>query len=195
MGTMVFGNEAEKLKHCDFVSSFGTTSAYFLKEFRARGYTGTLIDSAAAPAFLGFLVDMVGWQGLDGTLATNVAPMWNEPFPLVELAEEILYEYRPGQAEDIIDAGSSYVGSFHQIVAMFDILRAAVEEVGAENFDDEAFYNAAVKYKPAGPLWEGYPEWAFSQTKRYLVDHFLVYEFDADVEGLLRLSDWLHVLE
>jgi len=70
-------------------------------------------------------------------------------------------------------------------------LQAAIEEVGAENFDNQAFYNTATKYQTSGPMWEGYPEWGFSETKRNLVDHILVYKFDAETESVVRISDWL----
>ena len=196
LGTMVFSNEAEKLKHCDYVSSFALVHGYFLKEFRARGYTATMIDSNSSPAYLGFLVDKVGWEGLDGMLASNVTPWWDEEgFPIVDLAKELLSRYRAGEAEDIMKEGSGYVGALHQILGVFDVLRATVEEVGAENFDNEAFYNAAIKYQASGAMFEGYPQWGFSETKRNFMDHYLVYEFDADVENLVRRSDWLHVLE
>ena len=61
----------------------------------------------------------------------------------------------------------------------------------AENFDSQAYYNAAIEYQTSGPLWEGYPQWGFSETKRYLVDHICVYKFDAETESLVRVSDWL----
>ena len=195
MGEMSMTGATEKLKDCDYVSCFGTPLAYFLKAYRDKGYTATVVDSCSAPAYLGFLVDMIGWQGLDGTLSTNPAPLWNEPFPLVNLAEEILHEYRPGQAEDIIAKGAGYVGVVVQIVAMFDILTKAVAKVGAENFDGQAYYDAAVNYKTSGPLWEGYPQWGFSETKRWLVDDFVLYKFDAQTKSLVRLGDWLHNLE
>ena len=195
MGEMSMSGLAEKLKDCDYVACFGTPLAYFLKAYRDKGYTATVIDSCSALAFKGFLVDMIGWQGLDGTLSTNPAPLWNEPFPLVELAEELLQKYRSGQANDIIAEGAGYVGVVVQLVAMFNILTEAVTAVGAENFDGQAYYDAAVNYKTSGPLWEGYPQWGFSETKRWLVDDFVLYKFDAKTKSLVRLGDWLHNLE
>ena len=195
MGTAGMGNEADKLKDCDYVACFGTPLAYFLKAYRDKEYTATVIDSCSALAYQEFLVDMIGWQGLDGTLSTNPAPLWNEPYPMVELAEEVLDRYRSGQAGDIIAKGAGYVGVVVQIVAMFDILTAAVANVGAENFDGQAYYDAAVNYQTSGPLWEGYPQWGFSETKRWLVDDFVLYKFDAQTEKAVRIGDWLHILE
>jgi hypothetical protein len=191
LGTMTWAGEIEKLKNCDYVGSFVNPLGYLLNGFRDRGYGATFIDIGTAPSFQGFFADLCGWGRLDGTLTGSVSATWNEQTPIVDLAKELLRRYRPGQAEEIMRASHSYVGSCQQVVSILDILRAVVEEVGAENFDGQAFYNAAVKYQTSGSMWEGYPKWGFSETKRYLVDHIRVYKFDAETESLVRVSDWL----
>jgi hypothetical protein len=40
-------------------------------------------------------------------------------------------------------------------------------------------------------MWEGYREWGFGQTKRYLMDHNVIYEFSAEAQDLVRVTDWL----
>jgi hypothetical protein len=72
----------------------------------------------------------------------------------------------------------------------FDILRQAIAEVGAENFDGQAFYNAAAKFKAH---YDGYPEWGYSETKRYLLSDVLAYKWSAQVGDLVRVSDWIPV--
>ena len=191
MGTMIFSGGVERLKDCDYVVSSGFPLGYLLKDSRDRGYKQTFMDSGGVAAVLGWLLDNCGSAAMDGTLTTNSSPIWGEPFPIVDLATKLLYRYRPGQAEEIIHANSSYVGGCHQSVAIFQVLQAAIEEVGAENFDGQAFYNAATRYRTSGPMWEGYPGWAFGETKRHLVDHCLIYEFDTAAQKLVRLSDWL----
>ncbi|MBM3302557.1 MAG: hypothetical protein FJY85_21725, partial [Deltaproteobacteria bacterium] len=135
--------------------------------------------------------DLCGWARLDGTLTGSVSLTWHEETPIVDLAEKLLRTYRSGRANEIMRASHSYVGACQQVVSILDILRVAVEEVGAENFDGQAFYNAATKYHTSGSIWEGYPEWGFSETKRNLVDNICVYKFDAQTESLVRVSDWL----
>lgn len=190
LGTMTWTGEVEQLKECDYIHGaiIATPLSTFVKQFQARGYTTTFIGASAIPAFRGFIVDACGWEALDGWLTTSVCQWWNEPSPLVDLAKELLYRYRPGEAEDIIHAGSGYVGGFHNVYAIFEILQKAIEEVGAENFDGQAFYNAAIKYKTT---WEGYPQWAFTQTKLYLVDCIQIHEWSAEMEDMVRVSDWL----
>jgi hypothetical protein len=77
------------------------------------------------------------------------------------------------------------------MIAIFEVLQQAIQKVGAENFDGQAFLDAAIDYKTTSALWQGYPQWGFSQTKRYLVDHNLIYEFSAEAQDLVRISDWL----
>jgi len=84
-----------------------------------------------------------------------------------------------------------YIGGLQQVDFLFDILRAAVEGVGAENFDGQAFYDAATGFTAT---YEGYPEWGFTETKRYSVDHLVIYEWSAEAEDLVRISDWLPIV-
>ena len=74
-------------------------------------------------------------------------------------------------------------------------MRQAIEEVGAENLDGEAFCNAATEFRTAGPMWEGYPEWSFGQTKRYFVEDVQVYQWNAEVGDLISVSDWLPLVK
>lgn len=163
----------------------------FIKQFVASGHTTTFFAGSANPSFLGFLRDMCGWEALDGMLTSLNSRTWHEPYPIVDLAKEFLYRYRPGEAEKVIDSGTIYIGGFQGAYALLEILQQAIEGVGAEDFDGQAFYDAAVRYKTAGAIWEGYPEWGFTETKRYLVDHVGVYEWSAEAGDMVRVSDWL----
>jgi hypothetical protein len=72
-----------------------------------------------------------------------------------------------------------------------EVVKAAVEEVGAENFDGQAYYNVALNYKLSGPVWKGYPQWGFSQTKRCWQDDEMIYRWSAEAKDLVRLSDFV----
>jgi len=135
---------------------------------------------------------MVGWEDVDGFLSLEICRMWGEPYPNVELAEELLYEYHPDKADEIVYAGSGYVGAFSNMLPLFEILEKAVENVGADNFDGQAFYNAAEKFEVQ---YEGYPKWFFTETRRYLMGHAAVYEWSAEAEDRTRITDWLPLIE
>ena len=193
-GTMTFGGSAEQMKDCDYITSCGMEASYFMEEFRSRGYTATIIDPAYLGGYIGFMVDKLGWEAIDGILTAEMSLWWNETTPIVNVMNELADKYRPG--EDKTRMGFTYVGAGQQLISVFDVLQDAIEDVGAENFDGQAFYDAAIEYKTTRPMWwEGYPEWGFSETKRYLMDHIVIYEFDAEAETLVKLTDWLPLVK
>jgi hypothetical protein len=194
VGTLSWSGQVEALKDCDYICTTGSPMATLMKQFQSAGYSATFIGPSAASAYRGLLVDQLGYEALDGTLFANESLWWNESTPIVDLAKELLYRYRPSEAEEIINRGNGYVGAVHQVIAIFQILEQAVAEVGAENFNSQAFYDAALKYKTEGPMWEGYPQWGFSQIRRYLTDHIVIYEFSAEAQDLVRVSDWLPIV-
>jgi len=205
-GSQAWGGEVEKLKDCDYIATIGFPMAKFIEAFQLRGHDATFIDpSAGASSYRGFFVDLIGWEALDGTLTSNSAPFWSDDTPVMDLARELLDTYRPGQKEEVMWAGLAYCGGVHNLIYTFEILKNAIEEVGAENFDGQAFYDAAVEYTLGGPLFEGYyPEWGFTETKRYMVDHLLIQEYNAEVEDIVTVSgdvgkpgildDWLPLI-
>lgn len=193
MGVMTWSAQVEKLKGCDYVFGPWGAEFHFMQQFHERGYTATFVGPNMPAAFQRLLVDCFGWEPpLDGMISTAVHPWWGEAYTMIELAEETLHEYRSGEVEDVIDAGCNYIGTFQTWYAILEILKAAVEEVGAENFDGQAYYNAAVKYRSSGPIWEGYPpDWGFSETRRCWQNHQMIYEWSAEAKDLVRVSDWL----
>jgi hypothetical protein len=60
--------------------------------------------------------------------------------PMVEQAKMVLQRYHSGEVDAILDEGLSYTGGWHNLTVAFEILKQAIEEVGAENFDGQAFY-------------------------------------------------------
>jgi len=195
MGTMSYsGWGLEKLKECDYLCTTDANlgSVTFLRDFRVRGYTATIISTDAFSAGKGLYLDMCGWEGLDGTLVTHPTLWWNDPNPIVDLAKELLYRYHPEEAEDMMYQGLSYIGSIHGLYFYFDLLREAIEEVGAENLDGQAVYNTAIKFKTT---YEGFREWGYTETKRVVMTHAAGYEWSAEAGDLVRVSDWMPIGE
>jgi len=195
VGTATWTGEAEQLKDCDYLNLYAFMIGAFLKEYQARGYEATVIEAMTMGPYQGYFVDMLGWDALDGSLTVTASLGWNESFNMVDLMNQLLHQYRPDEGEEIISTGTGYVGAGHQVIPIFEILQQAIEEVGAENFDGQAFYNAALKYETTSPIWEGYPVWSFSETKRYLVDHIVVDEFDAEAQEVVRITEWLPIIK
>ena len=189
---MQFIGEAEQLKDCDYIIFLQLTGAWFIRDYRAKGFDRAMFAGVGGTASLqGFIVDMVDWEGVDGLLTLEVCRQLGEPYRMVELAEELLDRYRPNEAEDLIDTGNGYTSGVANVYAIFLILQKAIEEVGAENFDGQAYYDAAVDFEVE---YEGYPRWYFTDTDRSLVHHLAVYEWSAAAEDLVRRSDWLSLV-
>ena len=186
MGTMTFGGEVEKLKDCDYIYTFGMAAGNFIKEYREREYGATFFGDDGLVGYYDFLVELLGWEALDGTLTPMMFPFFGDPNPAWDLIEEVLDRYHPGQSPE--DKIFSYSGAFYLMVSFFEVLRQAVEEVGAENFDGQAYYDKAVKFTAT---FEGLPEWGFTETRRHLIEHGAIHEWSAEAQGTVRLTDWL----
>jgi hypothetical protein len=88
--------------------------------------------------------------------------------------------------------GASYYGAFIETRAVFEILQQAVGVVGAANLTGQDLRDAAVKYSLH---YEGIPEYGFTDTVRYIVHGTAVYKWSAATKGMVRLSDWLPLIQ
>jgi len=188
VGTMTFPGEVEKLKDCDYICPLGYIGGFFIRDFHARGYEAAFFGESSASSFKGFYVDLAGWEGVDGMLSTNTQGWVSDPYPMLGLSKELLYENRPDEADDLVYAGTGYVCGFVTFSVFFEMIRNAVEEVGAENFDGQAFYDASLDFEVQ---FEGFPKWYFTESERGCIYHAAIYEWRAEVEDLVMVSNWL----
>jgi ABC-type branched-subunit amino acid transport system substrate-binding protein len=185
-GTMSPVGEVQKLKNCDYIWAHSIQGAYFIKTYRDSGYHAQFLGSSTSFGFFEFFQDSVGWEKLDGYMITMIVPWWDEDNAAVTLTKEFIDRYHPGKSPE--DMGASYYGAFFDTLAVFEILQQAVTDVGAANLSGQALHDTAVKYSLQ---YEGLPEYGFTDTVRYLVHGVAVYEWSAESEGLVRLSDWM----
>ena len=200
VGTMNFTMEAGKLADadCDYVAVIsGYMGGFFLRDFREAGGTARLLDCIGSiGSYRKFYSDLVGWEMLDGFLSTQQSLYWTDEGPIVELLTELVHRYRSGEADEIIAGGNGYVGAGHMVVGIFEVLEQAVAQVGAENFDGQAYFDACLNYKTTSAMWEGYyPEYEFTETRRLLMDHAMISGYDAEAEDYVGLSGWLPNVE
>jgi ABC-type branched-subunit amino acid transport system substrate-binding protein len=191
MGVMTWSGEVEALKACDYVvpPSTGVGTSTFMKQYRDKGYQAKFLGTDAHCAYRGLAIDAIGWAGVDGMLTTQPSRWWNETSPTVSLAKTLIEENHSGQAAGIEYSGIGYIGSFHQLYAFYEVLRQAVKDVGAKNFDGQAFYDTATGFTTT---WEGYEEWGFTATKRYTWNATGIYEWSAQQEDIVRkVPGWL----
>lgn len=189
-GTTTWSGQIEKLKDCDYVAPFqaaGTGVVSFISQFRARGYQATFFGGAAMPCWLSLILPSVGWEAVDGSFTALPWPWWSDDeIPSVAAAKDALSKNRPGETE--LSLGFAYIS---QYVAQFiwrSIVKAAIEEVGPENVDGQAVYNAVTKWSLH---LEGLPEMSFTETNRVNSHYAKVYEWSTEASDLVPVSDWL----
>ena len=191
VGTQSYGAEVRALKDCDYIEVVTLSIGPFIRDYRARGYDrAAFISDSSGSAWLGLLRGMLGdWEGLDGFLSLYIALPWGVSNPTVELGEKILHDYHSAsEVEKIIHAGQNYIGVVPLFLALLQVIEKAIGEVGAQDFDGQAFYDVALDFEVQ---FEGYPEYRFTETERWCVREAAVYKWSAEAEGPVKLSDWL----
>jgi len=191
MGAATWSGELQQLKTCDYVMppTTGIGMVTFMKEFRVAGYTAKFIGTDAHAAYESLAADWCSWDYLNGMRTVQISRFWNESYPMVDLAKQLIQERHAAEYDNIIEAGVGYIGGFTQFYAFYEILADAVEEVGAENFDGQAFYNAAIEYEVT---WEGFEKFDYTETKRNLPNDVGLFRWSAQDQDIVReLPGWL----
>ena len=195
VGGLTWSGEVAKLKDCDYVmiaAIGGLMPATFAKEFRDKEEVhATFLGTDAVAAFKSLLIDKVGWEDMDGTITVHGWTWWTYDSPVVDYVIDILEKYRPDEVEETIASGIGGIGGGVQVYLYLEVLREAIEAVGAENFDGQAFYDAAESFSTQ---WEGFKEVGWSATRRYASDWVNLWEWDKDVEDLVFIK-WAEVIK
>ena len=192
--TFTWGPEVEALKDCDYVFPCVMPIA-FIKEYRSVNDTAKFIGTDPHAAFFSLINDVQLWDEIDGTpFIRGGAPWWNEDEELMNLTKKLLYENHPGEAEEIIQAGFGYTAVSGIFYPMLDMIADAVEAVGAENFNSQALYNAAISYSLE---IDGVERSGFTETKRYALSNYMIYRASAADEDIVRADEnWIpHLVE
>jgi len=182
--SFVWGPEVEALKDCDYVYP-GVVMTSFVKQYREPGYTeAKFVGSDPAAAFL----DTVEWDEIDGMILVKYPRWWNEEGEIINLANKLVRENHPSDAEDIISSGNGYL-AVNQVHAMLSIIADAAEAVSPQNLDSQAIYDAATSFVLTS---DGVQRVSFDEEKRNATDAYGMYEARAAEEDLFRLGDeWL----
>ncbi|MBM3133109.1 MAG: ABC transporter substrate-binding protein [Chloroflexi bacterium] len=173
--------EVPLLKDCDYVYPPMAPIATFTREFRDAGYKAKFIGGDPHVAFLNTIRDARLWDELDGMLFIKECRWWNEDGELVNLTKELLQKNHPGSATEIMQDGVGYFATLN-VWIMLEIIKGAVENVGAENFDSQALYDAA----ESTVLEIDGVQYSFSPKKRFAPDHVGIYQLRADGQDLFR---------
>ena len=187
--SFIWTEQIEGLKDCDYVF-VPTPMHVFVEDYRNAGYDqAKFIGSDVTGAFLGFIDKAELWDEIDGMLFTRSSRWYNEESMIIDLTNRLLEENRPDDAESIRRMGSGYI-SQQQIYLLLQIIKDAVEEVGAENVDPQAIYDAATSFSFTLDDVEDFA--SFDETKRYAQNYYAIYEARDEGENLFRVDpEWL----
>ncbi|MFO8009600.1 MAG: hypothetical protein R6U89_02195, partial [Dehalococcoidia bacterium] len=105
------------------------------------------------------------------------------------LTNELLEtKHSASEAEQFKREGCGYIAA-KQIYLMLDIVREAVDDVGPENFDTQALYDAATSWVYEHEGIEDFNN--FSETKRIAQNYYAIYRVVGAEKDLQRVSEWL----
>lgn len=193
--TFTWGPEVETLKDCDYVFPCVMPIA-FMKEYRSAEGTAKFICADAQTGFFSLISDAELWDDIDGSVFIKGGSMWwnDDSDELISLNKKVLYENHPDEAEDIIRAGSGYLVMAGIYYPMFEMIAAAVEAVGAENFNSQALYDAAISYSLEV---DGIERSGFTETRRYALSNYMIYKASAADEDMIKADEnWIpHLVE
>jgi len=180
---------------CDYIMppSVGYGLAGFVKEYRDAGGTAKLIGTVGQASALGMLLDLNGWEAIDGMLFIHPNRWWNEDAEIPNLANQLLNEYHDsGGAEAIKGGGMGYLAAVSVWWAPLQILAETINSVGAENFTSQSLYDTTEGF---AMTYGGNMEWDFSETKRTSWNYLGIYRASAAEGDLVRADpEWLPIL-
>jgi len=194
-GVVSWAGEVEKLKNCDYIvltTPGALQPATFAAEFQAKGYKAKFIGLDSLMAFWDFLLDNVGGEALDEALIGQYMPLWVFDNWVVDHLKDLAYRYYPDEADTLIYSNNAWLGGGAGTYFILECLREAIEEVGPENFDGEAFYNTAVDFRPD---WEGFPEIGWGPTERLASRWQMIYEYSYEAGDFALVTGWVEVIE
>ena len=95
---------------------------------------------------------------------------------MVDLAKDLLKENHPGETRKIVETGIGYVGGVAQLYFFLRIIEEAVKEVGAENFNGQAVYDAVENFQTT---FVDFPKWSFLPERPYPHEDVILYVVQA----------------
>jgi len=189
--TSAFAQEVDALRSCDwiFVYFYQTTLTSFVKEARARGYTGNIMStSASMPGYWNLVRSAVPASELYGCYHVHHMP-WCEDVPFATKWRSYMTEYRDAGYVEVEGQSPSYATGIFWAEWLVDVVKRAAENVGAENVDGQAIRDAAetTNMEKVSEGWAA--DWVLSPTNHVLNPADKMYVWDVDQVKWIRVSE------
>ena len=179
-----WSHEVDTLKDCDYVLPPVGSFVTFVKQYRDMGGRAKFYGADPNAAFFSLIGDAQLWGEIDEMLLVRESDYWNDDNELLNLTKQLLQDYHPDSAEAIMNAGVSYLVTYHHYI-LLEIIKNAAETVGAENINSQAIYEAAQSYSLT---IDGVKRFSYSDTKRFGCDYVSIYEVNGAEETMHRIS-------
>lgn len=144
-----FVTEINKLKNANVdvvvVNLVGPAMASFMNEARLRGYDGEFFGTTIS--FMGFWnlvrASISDLQEVDGARAIHAQMLWTDDTTFVSEIGASLSRFHSGAEYDKLRSSTSYPSGYMFMMILAELVRHAADNVGAENVDGEALWEAA----------------------------------------------------
>lgn len=194
--SFTFSAEVDATKDFDYLLPPGAAISQFVEQYRqGNGKAKFLMTDAHHPG-MGKFTAAGTWDMIDGSYFIVPHRWWGEDATLTNLAEQLLTEhYGEGRLNEYMGDGGAYIGSFHQLYPLIDMIKDTVENVGTENFSTQALYETLQEFS-TDYGGAGYEPWGYSETDRFSYDYETVYMADSDNQTLVRVDEeWFLITE
>lgn len=188
VGSFDWSTPVDMLKDCDYVyTAQAQAFVPFVNAYLQGGGKGKLLGAEGQCSAIPMVDDARMWGKLDGMIVLKNSMWWGDQGDTIDLNKEMVQRYHSGDAETIMRE-TGYIAAGTNFRWLVQIIKKAVDTVGAENVDSQALYNAAESFYLTADGIEGFGN--FSPTKRTFVNYHIFYKFDGATKDLVRISDW-----
>ena len=191
LGSVVWAVEVDRLMDCDYIfqGCVGAGIPSFIKEARLRGYEGKIVACNPLAGFWNLARQAAPADLLYDVYHVHSMP-WTTDYPFATEARELGLKYHSQDWVDNAMQQSSYTAGaiFGPFIA--EIIRSAVEEVGAANVDSTAIRDAAESFE-LDLTAQGFGNvWRLSPDNHVCCTTYLMFEWDVEQEKWVAVTDW-----
>jgi hypothetical protein len=190
--TMTWAIEIDRLFNCDWIlaSISGPSLASFTGQARSKGYSGGLIGPFESFwSFWELVISTTSKEDLDGVVTGSWFPWWTDTGSFITAVKEDVEEHcSPGEKKSLY-LGTGRITGWAMGLGLVEIVKKAVENVGADNVDTEALRDAMLQIDVTVDGWGNI--WKPAPGENLLAKTVKMYQYSAAEEEWVSVSDWI----